>query len=147
MENVSVRRLCAVSYGSSSNAMLCSFIAGGNGAGTGNLAVATPGCDNNWNTYWVGTRTQWNVTKDFYMGATCSIRSWIAHRRSMGFPQQISKTRPQRLRATTRTTGRSGSVPTATSIPDRLIMDVSTQAPGRKLPGVFCYPNQCWCVL
>jgi hypothetical protein len=22
----------------------------------------------NWNTWWVGSRTQWNVTKDFYMG-------------------------------------------------------------------------------
>jgi hypothetical protein len=32
------------------------------------LAVANPGCDNDWNTWWVGTRTQWNVTKDFYMG-------------------------------------------------------------------------------
>ena len=26
------------------------------------------GCDNNWNWWWVGTRTQWNVTKDFYLG-------------------------------------------------------------------------------
>jgi len=30
--------------------------------------VAAAGCDNNWNWWWVGTRTQWNVTKDFYMG-------------------------------------------------------------------------------
>ena len=22
----------------------------------------------NWKTWWVGTRTQWNITKDFYMG-------------------------------------------------------------------------------
>ena len=22
----------------------------------------------NWNTWWLGSRTQWNVTKDFYMG-------------------------------------------------------------------------------
>ena len=22
----------------------------------------------NWNTFWIGSRTQWNVTKDFYMG-------------------------------------------------------------------------------
>ena len=34
----------------------------------GSLAVANAGCDNNWNWWWVGTRTQWNVTKDFYMG-------------------------------------------------------------------------------
>ncbi len=26
------------------------------------------GCDNNWSTWWIGSRTQWNVTKDFYMG-------------------------------------------------------------------------------
>ena len=30
--------------------------------------MAPAGCDNNWNWWWVGTRTQWNVTKDFYMG-------------------------------------------------------------------------------
>jgi hypothetical protein len=56
----------AVSYGSQANAMLCS--AAGFGAGAGTAAVATAGCDNNWNTYWVGSRTQWNVTPDFYMG-------------------------------------------------------------------------------
>ena len=26
------------------------------------------GCSGDWNTWWVGSRTQWNVTKDFYMG-------------------------------------------------------------------------------
>jgi hypothetical protein len=30
--------------------------------------VVTNGCDNNWSSWWIGTRTQWNVTKDFYMG-------------------------------------------------------------------------------
>ena len=40
----------------------------GTGTGFGTASVATAGCDNNWNTWWVGTRTQWNVTKDFYMG-------------------------------------------------------------------------------
>ena len=28
----------------------------------------TNGCDGDWQTWWVGSRTQWNVTKDFYMG-------------------------------------------------------------------------------
>jgi hypothetical protein len=28
----------------------------------------TNGCDGDWNTWWVGSRTQWNITKDFYMG-------------------------------------------------------------------------------
>ncbi len=49
----------AVMYGSSANSQLCNF---------GNNGVVNNGCDMNWNTYWVGTRTQWNVTKDFYMG-------------------------------------------------------------------------------
>jgi hypothetical protein len=26
------------------------------------------GCDMDWSTWWVGSRTQWNVTKDFYLG-------------------------------------------------------------------------------
>ncbi|HZP69358.1 MAG TPA: porin, partial [Pseudolabrys sp.] len=48
-----------VSYNGNANNMLC----------TGNvLAVPTNGCDMDWSTWWVGTRTQWNVTKDFYMG-------------------------------------------------------------------------------
>ena len=33
----------------------------------GNLAAAN-GCNNNWSTWWLGSRTQWNVTPDFYMG-------------------------------------------------------------------------------
>jgi porin-like protein len=49
----------AISYNDTANAMLCS----GN-----SLTVITNGCDFNWNTWWVGSRTQWNVTKDFYMG-------------------------------------------------------------------------------
>jgi hypothetical protein len=28
----------------------------------------TNGCNGDWQTWWVGSRTQWNVTKDFYMG-------------------------------------------------------------------------------
>ncbi|HZT25624.1 MAG TPA: porin [Pseudolabrys sp.] len=56
----------AVSYDSRANAMLCQ--GEGLGAGTGTAAVAVAGCDNNWNTWWVGSRTQWNVTSDFYMG-------------------------------------------------------------------------------
>ena len=30
--------------------------------------MATPGCDNDWNFWWVGSRTQWNVTSNFYLG-------------------------------------------------------------------------------
>jgi hypothetical protein len=58
----------AVSYGSTANAILCSGENSANGSGIGTLAVARPGCDNDWQTWWIGSRTQWNVTKDFYMG-------------------------------------------------------------------------------
>ena len=35
-------------------------------SGTTGLVIA--GCSGDWNTWWLGSRTQWNVTKDFYMG-------------------------------------------------------------------------------
>ena len=47
----------AVSYNTTANATLC-------GLETGSAA----GCDNNWSTYWVGSRTQWNITKNLYVG-------------------------------------------------------------------------------
>ncbi|MGA8973418.1 MAG: porin [Pseudolabrys sp.] len=55
-----------VKYNGQANAILCSLQ--GSGTGVGNLAVANVGCDNNWQSWRIGTRTQWNVTKDFYMG-------------------------------------------------------------------------------
>ncbi len=60
----------AVSYGSTANNILCASQGTANGAvaGNGSLAVARAGCDMDWQTWWVGSRTQWNVTKDFYMG-------------------------------------------------------------------------------
>jgi porin-like protein len=58
----------SVMYGDRANAMLCSAMGLGQGAGGGTAAVATPGCDTDWQVWWIGTRTQWNVTKDFYIG-------------------------------------------------------------------------------
>jgi hypothetical protein len=60
-----------VSYGTgtgSANAMLCSAEGSGNGAGLGTAAVSTAGCNNNWSMWGVGSRTQWDVTKTFYLG-------------------------------------------------------------------------------
>ena len=57
-----------VSYNAQANAILCSIIGGGNATGVGTAAVATAGCNNDWSTWWLGSRTQWNVTSDFYMG-------------------------------------------------------------------------------
>jgi Porin subfamily len=55
-----------VNYSSNSNAMLCHVEGAGSGGGA--TAVASAGCDNDWSTWWIRSRTQWNVTKDFYMG-------------------------------------------------------------------------------
>ena len=50
--------------------MICADAGTANGTSVtgGSSAVAKAGCDNNWQTWWVGSRTQWNVSKDFYMG-------------------------------------------------------------------------------
>jgi hypothetical protein len=48
----------AVSYNSQANSMLCVVT----------TAAVTDACNNDWNTWWIGSRTQWNITKDFYMG-------------------------------------------------------------------------------
>ena len=57
----------SIGYNQQANNILCSLQGSGNGL-PGTLAVAGAGCDNNWTSWWVGSRTQWNVTKDFYMG-------------------------------------------------------------------------------
>jgi hypothetical protein len=46
--------------------MLCGLE--GNGTGFGSTAVAGAGCNNNWSTWGIGSRTQWDVTKTFYLG-------------------------------------------------------------------------------
>jgi hypothetical protein len=59
-----------VMYGDRANAMICASLGTANGTANtgGTSAVAAPGCNSDWSTWWVGSRTQWNVTKDFYMG-------------------------------------------------------------------------------
>jgi hypothetical protein len=48
-----------VSYGGAAQSLGCGFGTGG---------AVTNGCNGDWSTWWIGSRTQWNVTKDFYMG-------------------------------------------------------------------------------
>ena len=55
-----------VHYDTQANNMLCAGAGFGTGTGTG--ALAGTGCNNNWSTWFVGSRTQWNVSKTFYMG-------------------------------------------------------------------------------
>jgi hypothetical protein len=58
-----------VDYGDQAQNQLCT----GTTLAPGTLIGATPvstnfGCSMDWQTWWVGSRTQWNITKDFYMG-------------------------------------------------------------------------------
>jgi hypothetical protein len=48
----------AISYNEIGNALICTF---------GDTTPQTT-CNNNWSAWWLGSRTQWNVTKDFYLG-------------------------------------------------------------------------------
>ena len=68
-----------VSYNATANTLICASqattTAGGtviNGANTISFISAGASgfqtCNNNWNVWQIGSRTQWNVTKDFYMG-------------------------------------------------------------------------------
>ena len=57
-----------VMYNDQANAILCSIEGTANGTGSGSTAVAKPSCNNNWQTWWIGSRTQWNVSRDFYLG-------------------------------------------------------------------------------
>jgi hypothetical protein len=51
-----------ISYNQNATSIICT----GGLPSSGNPLPA--GCDPDWQTWWVGSRTQWNVTKDFYMG-------------------------------------------------------------------------------
>ena len=50
------------------NATVCSALGGVLGGGTGTAAFAAPGCNMNWSDWGIGSRTQWDVTKTFYLG-------------------------------------------------------------------------------
>jgi Porin subfamily len=56
-----------VKYNAQANAMLCEIAGFGNGLG-GSLATAIPGCNMGWQAWGIGSRTQWDVTKTFYLG-------------------------------------------------------------------------------
>src|ERR1051326_6034894 len=65
-------------FNSAANAMLCSAIGGGNGAGTGSAAVATAGCNMDWSFWGVGSRLQWDVTKSFYVGVEAIYQQLVS---------------------------------------------------------------------
>ena len=115
-----------VKYNEQANAIICTRQGDGVG-GTGANAVAAAGCSNDWNWWWVGSRTQWNVTKDFYMGLDVAYTKISGPKTSDGlFYRSVPRGyehAPQN-QSTTRTTGSSGSASIATSIRDRLIVNL-----------------------
>ena len=72
----------AVSYGKgtgSANSNLCSATGFGNTL-AGTLAVAGAGCNMDWQTWGIGSRTQWDVTKTFYLGVEVLYQNLTARR-------------------------------------------------------------------
>jgi len=57
-----------VSYNSQANAMLCEISGFGNGLGGAASTTGGTGCNEKWSTWGIGSRTQWDVTKTFYLG-------------------------------------------------------------------------------
>jgi hypothetical protein len=58
-----------VKYNAQANAQLCNEEGFGNFPnGAGSAALGAPGCSNNWQAWGIGSRTQWDVTKTFYLG-------------------------------------------------------------------------------
>jgi hypothetical protein len=71
----------AVNYNSQANGILC--VGEGAGAITG-VGVFTPaaGCNNNWSSWGIGSRLQWDVTKSFYLG----VEGLYTHLNSASLP-------------------------------------------------------------
>jgi hypothetical protein len=58
----------AVTYDTAANNMLCALEDPTQGAGIGATAAALSGCNNNWSYWGAGSRLQWDVAKNFYVG-------------------------------------------------------------------------------
>ena len=126
-------------YNATANALLCTLLWCRHWTGH-TLALASAGCDNNWNQWWIGSRTQWNITKDFYMGVdvaytkfeSANAAGWVNRRHKRygstrhqyrvvpGEHQHVPALHQQRGQLGTA----SASASIATSIPDRVNVDV-----------------------
>ena len=100
----------AVSYNETANSLICN----------GSLSLAVSTCNMDWSTWWIGSRTQWNITKDFYMGFdTMYSKLHSADFGPIGTLPSSAACQPRLFPKTTSTTGNSASACTAISIPDR----------------------------
>jgi len=77
----------SVKYNSQANALLCAAEgqANTNQAAAGATSIANAGCNNNFDFWAVGSRTQWNVTKTFYMGVDVAYGKLHSASSSTGF--------------------------------------------------------------
>jgi len=69
-----------IRYNSQANNNLCTAEGAGTGALTGSLAVAAPGCNNNFDIWSVGSRLQYDFTKRSILAWTSCISIWIQRR-------------------------------------------------------------------
>jgi hypothetical protein len=82
-----------IRYNSQANALLC--VGEGAGTGSGSLAVALPGCNNNFDIWSVGSRLQYDFTKTLYFGVeflyqrleTASLPGNVLHNFALVPPQ------------------------------------------------------------
>jgi hypothetical protein len=63
----------AINYNSIASAAICAqpanaATASATALGTGNVGSYTGACNPDWSTWWIGSRTQWNITPAFYLG-------------------------------------------------------------------------------
>ena len=97
-----------VSYGGAANNMLCATGGFPAGAGIGaSCYSALPGVTRTGTPWWLGSRTQWNVTKDFYMGVDVLYQKMNSGSTPNGLPGRQSNP-----------SGRRGWHPTFVDNPD-----------------------------
>jgi hypothetical protein len=58
----------SISYNANANASLCASANTAANAGVGTANFATGVCDNDWQLWYIGSRTQWDVARAFYVG-------------------------------------------------------------------------------
>jgi hypothetical protein len=78
----------AVSYNGLGNAGLC--LAEGQGTTVSGSPVANAGCDNNWQAWAIGSRTQWNVDASTYLGLDIAYTQIQSASSSSGFIPAVS---------------------------------------------------------
>jgi len=76
-----------VSYNATANNGLCALENNAASAGTAGAALftsATAGCNNNWSAEVIGSRTQWDVNKNFYLGVDIFYEQLNTARSNLG---------------------------------------------------------------